>query len=74
MAIIKFLNANNQWESIDMSGVVKYTEQSLSEEQQAQAINNLGIDLAIKTLLNMIDNVGYIDAGNITQEEGDVNG
>jgi Flp pilus assembly protein TadD len=44
MATLKFLNADSQWEVVDMVGAVKYTEpQTLSAEQQAQVRENLGL-------------------------------
>ena len=43
MAVFKYLNANGQWETVDTAGAIKYTEQNLTEEQKAQARNNIGI-------------------------------
>lgn len=44
MAVLKYLNANGQWEAVDTVGAVKYIEQNLSDEQKAQARENIGLD------------------------------
>lgn len=46
MAIIKIKNTDGIWESIDTAGALKYIEQDLTLEQQAQALLNLGLGLA----------------------------
>lgn len=45
MAYFKFLNANGQWEYVDVVGGLKYTPQSLTETEQLQAKSNLGISV-----------------------------
>ena len=42
MAVLKFLNQNGQWEMVETPGVIKYTEQQLTETQQAQVRANIG--------------------------------
>ena len=43
MGILKFKNADGNWESVETPGAIKYTEQVLTEEQKAQARANIGI-------------------------------
>lgn len=43
MAILKFKNANNEWEVAETPGAVKYTEQTLTDAQKAQARANIGV-------------------------------
>ena len=42
MAILKYKNANNEWELVDTLGAIKYLAQILTEEQKAQARENIG--------------------------------
>lgn len=45
MAIIKYKNADGQWESVDTPGALKFTEQALTAEEQAQARANIGVEI-----------------------------
>lgn len=43
MASLKFMNVEGAWETIDTFGAIKYIQQNLTDAQQAQARENLGI-------------------------------
>lgn len=46
MAIIKFKQADGNWALVETAAALKYTEQSLTEAQQAQVLANLGLAIA----------------------------
>lgn len=49
MAILKYKNENNEWESVETPGAVKFTEQTLTEAEKAQARANIGVGDAAGT-------------------------
>lgn len=63
MGVLKFKNAEGNWEAVETPGAVKYTEQSLTTNQQAQARTNIGID---ETKLNYVVNITSEDGINYT--------
>lgn len=44
MGVLKFKNAEGNWEAIEYPGIVKTTEQSLSSNEQSQVRTNLGLE------------------------------
>jgi hypothetical protein len=57
MAFLKFLNENNQWEVVETPGVLKSTEQTLTEAQKAQVKANLGITADLNSKIAIYNNV-----------------
>ena len=49
MAVLRFLNADGQWETADITGAVKYTDQELTPDEQAQARANISASNVIVT-------------------------
>lgn len=42
MPVLRIKNESGDWEAVETPGALKYTEQTLTDDQQAQARTNIG--------------------------------
>lgn len=76
MAVFKYLNANGQWEIIGSTGgdakeVIKYIPQELTEDQKAQARDNIGAEDIVAINSAIEEAVGDLNTYVAIDEESD---
>jgi hypothetical protein len=64
-ATLKFKNLNGEWIPVNIPDVIRYSEQSLTEEQKEQARTNIGIVLDNYYTKAQIDAMEYITTEDI---------